>query len=97
MSFVIVLCAFHYFWSRAKILFIVLLTGSSSTDGVTEAMDGEGQLYTKGRLKETLDRAGTPDAKAEQILAAVRADIAAHVGGAEQSDDVTMMAVRFLG
>ena len=67
------------------------------TDGVTEAMDGEGQLYTKGRLKETLDRIGTPDAKAEQILAAVRADIAAHVGGAEQSDDVTMMAVRFLG
>ncbi|MBO6235418.1 MAG: SpoIIE family protein phosphatase [Schwartzia sp.] len=64
---------------------------------MTEAMDGEGQLYTKGRLKETLDRAGTPDAKAEQILAAVRADIAAHVGGAEQSDDVTMMAVRFLG
>lgn len=67
------------------------------TDGVTEAMDEEGHLYTKDRLKETLDRTGTPVAKAEQIIAAVRADIAAHVGDAEQSDDVTMMAVRFLG
>ena len=67
------------------------------TDGVTEAMDGEQRLYTDARLKTTLDRDTASDAKAEEILAAVRADIADHVKGAEQSDDITMMCVRFLG
>ena len=67
------------------------------TDGVTEAADEEARLYSEERLAKTLDRAGTPDAKAKEILAAVRADIADHVGGAEQSDDITMMSIRFLG
>ena len=67
------------------------------TDGVTEAADEEARLYSEERLAKTLDRAGTPDAKAKEILAAVRADIADHVGGAEQSDDITMMGIRFLG
>jgi sigma-B regulation protein RsbU (phosphoserine phosphatase) len=33
----------------------------------------------------------------DEILAEVRKDIEIHAEGAEQSDDITMLAVRFLG
>ena len=36
-------------------------------------------------------------ASVEEILTAVRADIDVHAGGAEQSDDITMLGIRFLG
>ena len=67
------------------------------TDGVTEAMDGDGNMYTESRLKDTLEREGRPEVKSEALLAAVREDIAVHVNGAEPSDDVTMLGIRFLG
>ena len=67
------------------------------TDGVTEAMDPERKLYTEERLQETLDRVGTPKATVKEILAAIREDIGTHANGAEQSDDITMLGVRFLG
>lgn len=67
------------------------------TDGVTEAMDTDGNMYTEARLKETLEREGRPEVKSEALLAAVRADITSHVNGAEPSDDVTMLGIRFLG
>ena len=67
------------------------------TDGVTEAMDPERRLYTEERLQETLNHVGTTAASVREILAAVRADIEAHASGAEQSDDITMLGVRFLG
>ncbi len=67
------------------------------TDGVTEAMDQEGRMYTEERLQETLNRVGTPDHSVKEILTAVREDIDVHVNGAAQSDDITMVGVRFLG
>ncbi len=67
------------------------------TDGVTEAMDPERRLYTEERLQATLDRVGTTAASVKEILAAIRGDIDAHANGAEQSDDITMLGVRFLG
>lgn len=65
------------------------------TDGVTEAMDDEGRLYTEERLQRTLARAGTPRASVAEILAAVRKDIDEHAQGAEPSDDITMLGLRF--
>jgi sigma-B regulation protein RsbU (phosphoserine phosphatase) len=67
------------------------------TDGVTEAMDPERKLYTEERLQETLDRVRTPKATVKEILAAIREDIGTHANGAEQSDDITMLGVRFFG
>ncbi len=67
------------------------------TDGVTEAMDAVKHLYTEERLQQTLNRVGTPDVPVKDVLAAIRADIDAHAGGAEQSDDITMLGIRFLG
>lgn len=67
------------------------------TDGVTEAMNENGELYTDERLEATLGRVATPDKNSETILAEVRADVAEHVGEAESSDDVTMLGIRYLG
>ena len=66
------------------------------TDGVTEAMNKDSELYTEGRLQTTLNRIGS-DASAQEILAEVRKDVYAHADGAEQSDDITMLGVRFFG
>jgi sigma-B regulation protein RsbU (phosphoserine phosphatase) len=67
------------------------------TDGVTEAMDGEKHLYTEERLQQTLNRTGKPTASAKEILAAIRIDVDVHADGAEQSDDITMLGLRYLG
>ena len=67
------------------------------TDGVTEAMNAEKELYTEERLQETLNRVGTTDTSVKEILAKVRADIDAYANGADQSDDITMLGIRFLG
>ena len=66
------------------------------TDGVTEAMDKDKNLYSEGRLLAALNRIDS-DASAQEILKAVRTDIYAHADGAEQSDDITMLGVRFFG
>ena len=63
------------------------------TDGVTEAMDVEGNQYSDERL---LDRLNALDGSStvEEIISSVSADLKAHVSGAEQSDDVTMLALK---
>jgi sigma-B regulation protein RsbU (phosphoserine phosphatase) len=65
------------------------------TDGVTEAMNARGELYGSLRLLSMLrDReSAAPDA----VIAAVRDDVRRFAGGAEQSDDVTLLCVRWTG
>lgn len=62
------------------------------TDGVTEAMDARENLYSDGRLLATLKGAATlpPAALCEAVLR----DLARFVGPNEQSDDITLMALR---
>ncbi len=67
------------------------------TDGVTEALNEKEELYGEDRLLETLNRIDVSDISAKEILEAVRSDVALHVGEAEQTDDITMMGIRFLG
>ncbi len=64
------------------------------TDGVTEAMSETNEQYNEERLKNCLDSIGGKCALAE-ILSGVRASLAKHAGAAEQSDDITMLALRF--
>ncbi|MEM0922325.1 MAG: CHASE2 domain-containing protein [Pseudomonadota bacterium] len=62
------------------------------SDGVTEALDREREAYGLDRLMHCLK--GLPaDAAPEQIIEKIRSDIAAFVGPAEQSDDLTLMVV----
>jgi sigma-B regulation protein RsbU (phosphoserine phosphatase) len=65
------------------------------TDGVSEAMDAAGRVLGEDRLAEELARVAGAGCAA--LLTGVRAAIAGHAEGVEQSDDITMLAFRYLG
>jgi sigma-B regulation protein RsbU (phosphoserine phosphatase) len=65
------------------------------TDGIVEAADSSGVLYGKERLRSFLN--ANADGDLTDMLPRLRADIAAFTGGAEQSDDITMLAIRVAG
>jgi sigma-B regulation protein RsbU (phosphoserine phosphatase) len=67
------------------------------TDGVTEALNEKEELYGEERLSETLNRINASEISAREILEAVRADVALHVGEAEQTDDITMLSLVYRG
>jgi len=66
------------------------------TDGVTEALNVDNEEYLPDRLLAFMN--GT-DCRVDlqTLLKKIRADVAKHVGEAEQSDDITMFALRFNG
>ena len=66
------------------------------TDGVTEALNVKDEEYLPDRLIAFMNKTDcTVDL--HELLKNVRADVADHVGEAEQSDDITMFALRFKG
>lgn len=65
------------------------------TDGVNEAMDSEHQQFDYPRLIEVL--CGQAGSDAESINRAVIAAVAEFAAGAEQSDDITVLALRWRG
>jgi sigma-B regulation protein RsbU (phosphoserine phosphatase) len=65
------------------------------TDGVTEAMDANQTLYSDERLLRTLSTLTEHSPKA--LLRAIEGDVALHVAGAEPSDDITMLCLRYAG
>lgn len=66
------------------------------TDGVTEAQDGDGTLYGEPRLAKVLTRLA-PDAMTRVLPTEVLHDIRAFERGAAQADDITCVALRYLG
>ena len=65
------------------------------TDGVTEAMNPRRELYGAGRLRDVLERHRGDSPQA--LVAAVGEDVRAFAVGADQSDDVTLLCVRWNG
>lgn len=65
------------------------------TDGVTEAMNQDEEMYGNERLERTLAqlRGGTP----REMTQGVVADVRAFAGTAPQSDDITIMAFEYRG
>ena len=63
------------------------------TDGLTEAMDAKHDQFGLQRVKDTIEQ-HLEDAP-QQLLDALHAMCSEFVGGAEQSDDLTMLAVKF--
>jgi sigma-B regulation protein RsbU (phosphoserine phosphatase) len=63
------------------------------TDGVNEAMNINNEEYTSERLLEFMNSTNCR-ADLKELLAAVKSDVSKHVGNAEQSDDITMLALR---
>ena len=64
------------------------------TDGVTEATDTHEQLFGEPRLLEAVNNCS--DLDAPLLIKKVRATIELFVGGAEQFDDITMLALKLL-
>ena len=61
------------------------------TDGVTEAMDTEHNLYGDPRLEGTVN--SVKGEGAQQIVYRVRDDVAEFAGAAPQADDITMLCL----
>ena len=66
------------------------------TDGVTEAMNLEKKLYGKDRLVEIVSE-NARYVVAHELIQLVCDDIKQFIGSAMQSDDITMMALRWHG
>lgn len=67
------------------------------TDGVTEALNEEKELYGEDRLLSCLNGAGAEKLSLKELLAVVRSSLTEHVKDAEQSDDITMLALVYRG
>jgi serine phosphatase RsbU (regulator of sigma subunit) len=59
------------------------------TDGVDEAMNPNGDLYGKDRVRKFVSAAGS---RAEELGKALLADVRKHANGRPQNDDITIMA-----
>ena len=66
------------------------------TDGVTEALNEADEEYLPDRLIDFMNKTDCR-APLQTLLKNIRGDVAAHVGKAAQSDDITMFALRFNG
>ena len=64
------------------------------TDGVTEAVDAEVNDYSEDRLKKLFDHSSK--LSCQEVVDKVKADVKAFVGEAEQSDDITLLALKRL-
>jgi serine phosphatase RsbU (regulator of sigma subunit) len=58
------------------------------TDGVDEAMNPEGTLYTLERMREFIANSSS---KSDELGRALLADVRAHANGRPQNDDITIM------
>ena len=65
------------------------------TDGVTEALDPSGELFSESRLVEVLRRlAGRAPG---ELVKALNDELLAFADGAAQADDITLLALRYRG
>lgn len=65
------------------------------TDGISEAMDSAGKEFTEERLRAALQTADR--VSVDRVLDDVTSAVETFVGGAEQSDDITCLVVRYNG
>ncbi|MEN9839973.1 MAG: hypothetical protein RL177_1452 [Bacteroidota bacterium] len=64
------------------------------TDGVTEAMDPDGEMYEEPRFEAFLGRPGHTGP--ENLVKGAMADVLAFTRGADPSDDITLLALSHL-
>jgi sigma-B regulation protein RsbU (phosphoserine phosphatase) len=77
-----------------------LLPGDSIfmfTDGVTEALNGREELLGEARVETWLSETSFGNPESTVLLERMRERISLFVGGAEQSDDITMLCFRYKG
>ena len=62
------------------------------TDGVTEALNVDVEEYGNGRLESLLKKCA--QTSCQQMIDTIKADVKAFAGQAEQSDDITLLAIK---
>ncbi|MBQ9478008.1 MAG: SpoIIE family protein phosphatase [Selenomonadaceae bacterium] len=67
------------------------------TDGVTEALNTREELYGEKRLEACLNQPGAERLTVERMLALVRESLNEYADGAPQTDDITMIGLKFNG
>jgi sigma-B regulation protein RsbU (phosphoserine phosphatase) len=65
------------------------------TDGITEATNRTDEPYGEARLLAALQAAA--EMELTEMLRAIRAEVVNHANGAPQSDDITMIAIKYRG
>ena len=65
------------------------------TDGLTEAMDKEKQLFGKDRMEAVLKRCAEQQQSPEEIINTFSEEVHRFVKDAEQSDDLTLLAIHY--
>ena len=67
------------------------------TDGLTEAMDSDKELFRMERVNEVASKAlAQQQQEPRQLIAQMTEAVHEFVGDAEQSDDLTMMAIQYI-
>ncbi len=67
------------------------------SDGVTEAQNANGELYGAARTQGTLAACRNAGASARRVVDALHADVLGFAAGAEPSDDLTILVLRWRG
>lgn len=67
------------------------------TDGITEAMDKDRTQYGEKRLMDYLNKRVDSNISTEGIVGEVKSEVKAFTGEVEQSDDMTMLALKING
>ena len=65
------------------------------TDGVNEAMNAEGDVYSNEAMFRAL--ASSPSREPASVLRHMLDDVSVHVNGNSASDDMTILCVRYFG
>ena len=65
------------------------------TDGLTEAKRAPKQFFGLQRTEEVLSKCAQQQLKPQQIIETVTEEVHRFIGEAEQSDDLTMLAIRY--
>jgi sigma-B regulation protein RsbU (phosphoserine phosphatase) len=65
------------------------------TDGVTEAMNHDGELYSDSRLDKCLELSSFKSV--ENLIDEVISDVQGYAAGADQADDIAILALQFDG
>jgi len=65
------------------------------TDGVTEAINHEKAMFGEQLMMDSVK--GVAGGGAEDIINAIRSEVQAFAGSTPQSDDITMLALRYIG
>lgn len=65
------------------------------TDGITEAMDNNKEIYSEKRLEESLSK--LKDTNCKKIIDNIVADVKRYSENTEQSDDITLLSIRYHG